>query len=51
MDTFKFAEDIVADMEARGIVETPEGFINGEDYERWLYEEDREDKQNDTTYN
>ena len=47
----KFAEDIVSDMEARGSIETPEGFINGEAYERWLYEGDREDKQNDTTCN
>jgi len=34
----KFAKDIVKDIEERGVVSVPEGYVIGENFERWLYE-------------
>ena len=35
----KFAAEIVEEIESRGEIKIPEGYINGEAYEEWLYEE------------
>lgn len=35
----KFAEDIVKEIQERGSVKVPEGYVTGEDFEEWLYKE------------
>jgi len=37
----KFADEIVKEMEERGPIQMPENSINGEEYEKWLYEEEK----------
>ena len=37
----KFANEIVKEMEERGLIQMPENSINGEEYEKWLYEEEK----------
>lgn len=36
----KFAEDIVREIKKRGEVSVPEGYVTGEEHEKWM----REDK-------
>jgi hypothetical protein len=36
----KFAIDIAKDIENRGPVNIPEGYVTGEAYEEWLYKKD-----------
>jgi len=38
----KFADEIVKEMRERGDICVPNGSITGEDFEKWLYEEDKE---------
>lgn len=35
----KLAEDIVKEMEERGVITVPQGCVTGEDFEEWLCEE------------
>lgn len=37
---FKFANDIISEIKARGPVEVPAGSVSGEEFEKWLYGED-----------
>ena len=34
----KFAEDITKQIEERGLITVPEGYVTGEAFEEWLYE-------------
>lgn len=34
----KFASDIVKEIENRGSITVPEGYVTGEAFENWLYE-------------
>lgn len=34
----KFAMDIINEIEKRGTITVPSGYVNGEAYEEWLYE-------------
>lgn len=36
----KFAMDIIKEIEKRGSITVPKGYVTGEAYEEWLYEED-----------
>lgn len=35
----KFAVDIISEIEKRGAIVVPDGYVTGEAFERWLYEE------------
>ncbi len=35
----KFAEDIIKEIQARGSIQVPEGYITGEAFEEWLRSE------------
>lgn len=35
----KFAEDIVKEIEERGPIYVPDGYVTGEAFEEWLYED------------
>ena len=37
--TVKFADDIVKEIQERGNIEVPEGYVTGEPYEEWLHNE------------
>lgn len=32
----KFAEEIVEEMNARGQISVPEGYVTGEEFEKWM---------------
>lgn len=40
----KFAKDIISEIETRGSVEVPNGYVTGEAFEKWMYEEDAEEE-------
>lgn len=45
----KFATDIVKEIEVRGNVRIPEGYVTGEAFEEWIYElEEQEENLIDT---
>lgn len=35
----KFAEDIIKEIEERGSITVPRGYVTGEAFEEWLYED------------
>ena len=39
----KFAEDIIKEIEERGSIEVPEGYVTGEAFEEWLREQANEE--------
>lgn len=36
----KFATDIINEIKARGSINVPQGYITGEAFEKWLYQDD-----------
>lgn len=36
----KFADEIVKEIQARGSIMVPEGYVTGEEFENWLYYEE-----------
>ena len=39
MNKIKMAKDIIKDIENRGQISVPDGYITGEAFEKWLYED------------
>ena len=37
--SIKFADEIVKEIKERGQIQIPDGYVTGEDYEKWLYDE------------
>lgn len=35
----KYAENIIKEIEKRGTIVVPDGYVTGEAYEEWLYED------------
>lgn len=48
--SIKFADEIVKEIKERGQIQTPEGCVTGEEYEKWLYN-DEPVNNNDSNYN
>lgn len=44
----KYAEDIVKEIDERGTIKIPDNCVTGEEFEKWLYEENTEIKNKDT---
>lgn len=44
----KYADEIVKEIEQRGVIKIPNGNVSGEEFEKWLYEEDTKIKNKDT---
>lgn len=42
----KFADEIIEEIKNRQPAAVTDVFVNGEEYERWLYEEEKEKKDN-----
>ncbi len=44
----KSVKELIKEIEERGPIEVPEGCVTGEEYEKWLYEEDKPEIENKT---
>jgi hypothetical protein len=43
MNKVKMAKDIIKDIENRGKISVPDGYVTGEAFEKWLYEDSNYD--------
>ena len=47
--SIKLADEIVKEIKERGQIQIPDGYVTGEEYEKWLYDETVNN--NDNNYN